>query len=73
MAAVKPIQTEADYDAALERVTALMDDLSGPDGQIDDASHPSRIQLDALVAVIEAYEAVHYPIEQPRPAASVER
>ena len=59
----KSIRNEADYDAALERVTALMDDLSGPDGQIDDENHPSRIELDALVAGIEAYEAIHHPIE----------
>ena len=69
MSTMKPIQTEADYDAALERVTALMDDLSGPDGQIDDEKHPSRIELDALVARIEAYEASHHPIELSSPAA----
>ena len=63
MSAVRPIRSEADYDAALERATALMDDLSGPDGQIDDENHPSRIELDALVAGIEAYEAIHHPIE----------
>ncbi len=69
---MKPIQTEVDYDAALERVTALMDDLSGPDGQIDDENHPSRIELDALVACIEAYESIHYPIELSSPAVVTE-
>ena len=59
----KSIRNEADYDAALERVTALMDDLSGPDGQIDDDNHTSRIELDALVAGIEAYEVIHHRIE----------
>ena len=46
MTSVKLIQNEADYDAALARVTELMDDLSGPDGQISDENHPSRIELD---------------------------
>ncbi len=67
MSTVKPIQTEADYDAALEKVTTLMDDLSGPDGQIEDENHPSRIELDALVACIEAYESIHHPIELSSP------
>ena len=72
MSTMKPIQTEADYDAALEKVTALMDDLSGPDGQIDDENHPSRIELDALVACIEAYEFIHHPIELSSPAVVAE-
>ena len=67
MSAVKPIQTEADCDAALEKVAALMDDLSGPDSQIDAENHPSRIELDALVALIETYEAVYYLVEEPTP------
>ena len=72
MSAVQPIQTESDYDAALERATALIDDLSGPDGQIDDESHPSRIELDALVACIEDYEAIHHPIELSSPVVVAE-
>ena len=72
MSTVKPIQTEADYDVALERVTALMDDLSVPDGQIDDENHPSRTELDALVARIEAYESIHHPIELPSTAVVAE-
>ena len=70
MATVNPIETEADYDVALERVTVLMDDLSGPDGQIDNPDHPSRIELDTLVDSIEAYEAVHHPIESNSVAAT---
>ena len=72
MSSAKPIQTEADYDAALEKVTALMDDLSGPDGQIDAENHPSRIELDALVACIEAYESIHHPIELSGPVVVTE-
>ena len=58
----KPIHSEADYDKALARVTQLMDELSDPDGQIDDENHPSRIELDSLVALIEEYEYEHHPI-----------
>ena len=72
MSAMKTIQTEADYDAALAKVTALMGDLLGPDGQIDDENHPSRIELDALVACIEAYESIHHPIELSSPTVVTE-
>ena len=58
-----PITTEADYDAALARVSELMDVLSGPQGQIADVNHPARVELDALVDRIEVYENEHYPIE----------
>ena len=68
----KSIRNEADYDAALKRVTLLMDDPSGPDGQIDDENHPSRVELDALVAGIEAYESIHHPIELSGPAVVAE-
>lgn len=34
MADTHPITTESDYDAALARVSELMDALSGPQGQI---------------------------------------
>ena len=72
MATATAIHTEADYDAALARVTKLIDDLSSPNGQIDDVNHPSRIELDALVTLIEAYEDRHYPIDQPKPVAAIE-
>ena len=62
MADIHPITTEADYDAALARVSELMDTLSSPQGQIEDVNHPARIELDALVDLIEAYEDEHYPI-----------
>ena len=70
MNSVKPIQNEADYDAALARVTKLMDDLSGPDGQINDENHPSRIELDRLVVRIEAYERECHPVEPPGQVAA---
>ena len=65
MTNAKPIHNEADYDIALARVNQLMDELSGPDGQIDDVGHPSRIELDRLVDLIEEYESEHHPIDLP--------
>ncbi len=65
MADIHPITTEADYDAALVRVSELMDALSSPQGQIEDVRHPARVELDALVDLIEKYENEHYPIEHP--------
>ena len=64
------LQNESDYDEALARVTVLMDDLSGPDGQINDADHPRRIELDALVDLVQAYESVHHPIERSNSVSS---
>jgi HTH-type transcriptional regulator / antitoxin HigA len=45
---IKPIKTEADYEAALERLMALMDaELDSPEGD----------ELDVLGTLTEAYEA----------------
>ena len=63
MADIHPITKESDYDAALARVSELMDALSGPQGQIEDPNHPARVELDALVDLIEAYESERYPME----------
>lgn len=63
MTNVQQIITVADYDAALARVSELMDALSSPQGQIEDVNHPARVELDALVDLIEAYESEHYPME----------
>ena len=63
----QPITTEADYRMALERVSELMDALTTPQGQIEDVSHPARVELDALVDLIEAYESEHYPMEHQEP------
>ena len=65
MPEVRQIKTEADYDTALARVSELMDALTEPEGQIEDANHPARLELDALVDSIEAYESERYPIEHP--------
>ncbi len=51
---IQQIITEADYDAALARVSELMDAMTGPHGQTEDANHPAKVELDALVDLIEA-------------------
>ena len=66
------IRNEADYDAALARVSELMDALTGPQGQETDPNHPDRIELDALFSQIELYEDEHYPIDPPSPSAIIE-
>ena len=55
---IKPIRTEADYDAALERVDALMEaDFGTPEGD----------ELDVLSMLVDAYEQRHFTIESPDP------
>jgi HTH-type transcriptional regulator/antitoxin HigA len=53
---VRPIHTEADYDAALALVDTLMDAEPGT---------PEGDRLDVLVTLIEAYEARHWAIAPP--------
>ena len=60
---VKPIKSEADYDAVLARIDALMD--AGPDT-------PEADELEVLVTLVEAYEAIHWPIEPPDPISAIE-
>jgi HTH-type transcriptional regulator / antitoxin HigA len=59
---VRPIRTEADYDAALAETDALMDAEPGT---------PEGDRLDVLVTLIEAYEARHWPIEAPDPIDAI--
>ena len=72
MAPVKPIRTEEDYESALERVSELMDALSGPQGQIEDPDYPGRDELDVLVDLIQLYEARRYPIDPPTAIGAIE-
>jgi HTH-type transcriptional regulator / antitoxin HigA len=60
---LKPIRTEADYDAALEEIDRLMDATPGT---------PEGDQLDILATLVEAYEARRHPIEAPDPVAALE-
>lgn len=60
---IQPIRTEADYEAALERVGTLM-------GAVPDT--PEGDELDVLVTLIEKYEETHYPIKRPDAVQAVE-
>ncbi len=60
---IRPIKSEADYEAALAEVDGLMD---AP------ADTPAADRLDVLVTLIEAYEAKHYSIPAPHPIAAIE-
>ena len=59
---IRPIKTEADYEAALQTIDQLMDaELDTSEGD----------QLDVLVTLIGVYEAKHYPIADPDPIATI--
>jgi HTH-type transcriptional regulator/antitoxin HigA len=59
---IRPLKTEADYEAALQTIDQLMDaELDTQEGD----------QLDVLVTLVEAYEAKHYPIADPDPVAAI--
>ena len=60
---IKPIKTEADYDAALKEVERLLEIDVEPDT-------PEGDRLEVLVTLVEAYEAKHYPMGLPDPIGS---
>lgn len=51
---IKPIKTDADYQAALKEVESLMMVV---------ADTPEGEKLDVMVTLIEAYEAKHFPMD----------
>ena len=59
---VRPIRTEADYEAALGDVAALWGSATG-------TSEGDR--LDVLATLIDAYEARHYPMDPPDPIEAI--
>ena len=60
---IKLIKSEADYDKALTAIDGLMG--AAPDT-------PESDKLEVLVALVEAYEAEHWPIEAPDPISAIE-
>lgn len=60
---LKPIRSEADYEAALQEIDRLMD--AAPDTAEGDL-------LDVLTTLVEAYEARHHPVEPPDPVSALE-
>ena len=59
---IKPIKTEADYQAALEEIEGLFD--AAPDT-------PEGDRLEVLVTLVEAYEEKHYSIPKPDPIEAI--
>jgi HTH-type transcriptional regulator/antitoxin HigA len=59
---IKPISTKAGYNAALKQVEKLWDAQPGtPDGDA----------VEILVTLIQAYEAKHFPIDDPDPVEAI--
>lgn len=54
MMPIKPIKTDADYRATLAEIETLM---------LADANTPGGEKLDVLVTLVEAYEAMHCPLD----------
>jgi HTH-type transcriptional regulator/antitoxin HigA len=59
---IKPVKTEANYQAALHDIEKLMAAL--PDT-------PEGEKLDILVTLVEAYESKHYPLDLPDPVEAI--
>jgi HTH-type transcriptional regulator/antitoxin HigA len=59
---IKPIRSEADYEAALKEIETLVN--SQPFTPEDD-------RMDVLVTLVEAYEARHFPIPEPEDPVGV--
>ena len=71
MVEVRAIRSEEDYDAALARITELMNALSGPEGQVDDVDDPNRVELEVLTDLVDLYEERNYPIGFPDPISAI--
>ena len=59
---IKPIKTEADYQAALLEIETLM---------MAEANTPEGEKLDVLATLVEAYERKHFPLDLPDPIEAI--
>src|SRR4051812_2368062 len=59
---VKPIRTKTDYEAALAELEKLWGAKSGT---------LAGDRLDVLATLIDAYEAVHFPMDPPDPIEAI--
>lgn len=59
---IKPIRTEADYQAVLKEVEHFMD---------AESNTPEGDRLEVLIILVEAYEAKHHPIDEPDPIEAI--
>lgn len=62
---VRPLTTEADYDWALAEIAPYFDDQPAP-------GTPEAARFDVLAALIEHYEARHWPIEALDPVDAIQ-
>ncbi|MDR2015794.1 MAG: transcriptional regulator [Azoarcus sp.] len=63
---LKPIHTQADYQAALKAAEAIFDAPTEPD-----PDSPLGAYFEALTTLIEAYERKHYPVDPPDPIDAI--
>ncbi|MGN7985456.1 helix-turn-helix domain-containing protein [Burkholderia sp. 22313] len=62
---IHPIRSEADYEAALKAVSALVD-LDPAQGT------PEGDALESMAILIVRYEAEHFPLASPNPIDAIE-
>lgn len=55
---IKPIYTSKDYKSALRAISPLFDN-------VPEVGTPEGDYFEVMIALIEAYEAKHYPIDAP--------
>ncbi|RQP19922.1 MAG: helix-turn-helix domain-containing protein [Parapedobacter sp.] len=59
---IKPIKSELDYQAAMERLEAIFDAKPGT---------PEGDELEVLGVLIDNYERTHFPIDLPDPIEAI--
>jgi HTH-type transcriptional regulator/antitoxin HigA len=59
---IRPIKTEADYQAALDEIESLFAAEPGT---------PKEDRLEVLTTLVEAYEDRHYSLPMPDPIAAI--
>lgn len=60
---IKPIKTEADYQAALLNIEPYFD--------LEEMTEEQRDYFEIMLVIIEDYEAKHYPIDPPDPIEAI--
>ena len=63
---IRPIRSDADYRAAL----AAIDEIAASGIEPKEGKHEAD-RLDVLATLVQAYEAIHYPIEAPDPIEAI--
>ena len=61
---IRPIRTDADYQAALGEVSAYFDTEPEP-------GTPEGDRFEVLLTLVEAYETRHFPIDLPDPVEAI--